>query len=235
MPADPTPDVRRRAVPLPALAIVLLALLVVGCGKGRSNPLASFESRCADLPPTRYEVAQVPLTWTEDRTQSYDELTVRGGNTPATHTTFGLTTVRFGHQTHIELRLIEDAAGKRVCGTAAVKVELSMQPVAVYVARQLEPTPCASDATFSHEMKHVSVFREVLDDARRDLAADLADALGTELRRAATRTELERTFNAQVEAYLSVFMKQWQRQMKARQDAVDSEDEYRRVATACPP
>jgi hypothetical protein len=216
-----------------ALALALPLLFVVACDIGRSNPLASFESRCAALPPTRFEIVQVPVTYTEDRSQSIPELTVRGGNTPATHTTFGLTTVRFGHQTDTELKVVEDAAGGRTCGAATVRVQLSMQPVTVYVAREIDRTPCPRDATFAHELRHVAVFREVLDEATRDLKADLADAIGTGVRRAASGSELERAFNAQLSAYLSVFMSQWNQEMRTRQDAVDSPEEHERTATAC--
>ena len=228
-------DARARSGLRPIGALVLPLFLIAACDTGHGNPLASFESRCATLPTTRFDVVYVPVNHAEDRTQSIDELTVRGGNTPATHATFGLTTARFGHETDIEIKLVEDAAGKRACGTAGVRVELSMQPMTVYVAREIERTPCARDATFAHELRHVAVFREVLLEAVRDLGTDLPEAMGTALRRAVNRQELERAFNAHLQAYLSTFMSQWQREMKARQDAVDSPEEYERTATACRP
>ena len=231
-----TPDrapARRRRTSRPAAVAVLSALLLIACDGGHGSPLAAFESRCAALPTTRFDVVDVPVTYAEDRSQSIDELTLRGGSTPATHATFGLTTVRFGHQTEIELKIVDDAAGARTCGTAAVRVELSMQPVTVYIAREIDRTPCTRDATFAHELKHVAVFRDVLNEAARDLSADLAEAMGTGLRRAASRHELERAFNAQLQAYLAVFMSQWQREMNARQDGVDSPEEHERTATAC--
>jgi hypothetical protein len=217
----------------PVWALALPLLFVAACDLGRSNPLASFESRCASLPSARFDIVQVPVTYTQDRVHSIAELTVLGGNSPATHNTFGLTTARFGHQTDIELKVVDDAAGGRTCGTANVRIELSMQPMTVYIAREIERTPCPRDATFAHELRHVAVFRAVLDEAARDLRADLAEAMGTGLRRAASARELERAFNAQLQAYLSVFMSQWQREMGTRQEAVDSPEETERTATAC--
>jgi hypothetical protein len=114
-----------------------------------------------------------------------------------------------------------------------VQVTLSMQPVVVHLARELERTPCAREATLAHELRHVESFRGVLDEAARDLPGDLADAIGTDVRRAKSGRELQRAVQAQVEAYLKVFVAQWQRDMTARQSAVDSEEEYRRVAGAC--
>ena len=232
----PSGAARRHAPVVLLAAVVALPVLLLGaCDTGRGNPLASFDARCAQLPASRFAIVTVPLAYVEDRAQSIDELTVRGGNTPATHTTFGLTTVSFGHQTDIELKVVEDAAGERACGTAGVRVALSMQPVTVYVARELGRTPCARDATFTHELKHVAVFRDVLNDAARDLETDLAAAIGTGQRRASNRGELERRFNAELTAYLSVFLAQWRQRMNARQDAVDSPEEYERTATACRP
>ena len=216
-----------------ARSLALPVLFLAVSGTGHADPPPSFESRCATLPATRFDVVYAPVTYADDRLQSIDELTVRGGNTPATHATFGLTTARFGHGTVTELSVVVDAAGGRTCGTAADRVELSMQPMTVFVAREIDRTPCARDATFAHELKHVAVFSQVLNDATRDLKADLPDAIGTGLRRTGSRQELERGFNAQLEAYLSVFMSQWQRTLNARQDAVDSPDEYERTAAAC--
>jgi hypothetical protein len=168
---------------------VVVALLVVGCGQGRSNAFASFEAKCAELPATRFRIATMPLTYTRDHSRTIDELTVLGGNTPDRYTTFGLTTVRFGHETDIDLRVLEDAAGNRACGTASVSVSLSMQPVVVYVGNELARNPCAQEATLAHELKHVESFRAVLGEAARDLRGDFADAIGTGVRRASNRHE----------------------------------------------
>ena len=218
--------------PLAALLIGTLVALA-GCGQGRSNPFASFDGKCAELPATRFNITTVPLTYVENTSQTIDQLTVLGGNTPDKYTTFGLTTVRFGHETDIEVRVFEDSENARACGTATVDVKLSMQPVVVYVGKELVRTPCAHDATLAHELKHIASFRQVLGEAAKDLQGDLADAIGTGVRRAGTRQEIERSLSAQIKAYLSTFVTQWQREMTARQDAVDTENERALVASAC--
>ena len=216
-----------------AATAVVAALLVVGCGQGRSNSFASFDAKCAELPATRFRIATMPLTYTRDHSRTIDELTVLGGNTPDRYTTFGLTTVRFGHETDIDLRVLEDTAGSRACGTASVSVSLSMQPVVVHVGNELARRPCAHDATLAHELKHVESFRAVLGEAARDLRGDFAAAIGTGGRRASHRHELEGSLHAQIKAYLSTFIAQWQREMTARQDAIDTESERTRVAGSC--
>jgi hypothetical protein len=215
------------------LGLGLAALLLVACDAGGSNPFASFAARCAQLPPSRLEVSAVPITYVQDESQSIDQLTVRSGHTPGRHLTFGLTTVNFGHQTQFEIRSVEDAAGARACGTLDIAVRLSMQPVTIYLARELDGSPCARTATLEHEMKHVAVFREVLDEAARDLAADLAGTIGSGLQRAASQAELQRQLNARVNDYLSEFMHRRKQAMDERQDGVDSPEEYARVKDAC--
>ena len=227
---SPAPSVPARTV----AAIGLFAALLVACDAGFTSPFASFDARCAKLAPTRFNVVVVPLTYAVDTSKTIDELTVMGGNTPATHATFGLTTVRFGHETDTAVKVVEDSAGTRACASAEVNVALSMQPVLVHVARELVRTPCAHDATLSHELKHVASFRAVLDEAKRDLDADLADAIGIDRRFGKDGPSLKTAINAQVQAYLSVFVKQWHKEMMSRQGNVDTEEEYRRVATSCP-
>lgn len=222
------------SAPLRALVSFLLAALSVVAFDARgADPPAWFESRCAALAPTRFDVTEEPVSFREDGSQSIDQLTVRSGRTPATHLTFGLTVGNFGHRAEITIQSLEDRANARACGTLAVKVRLSMQPMTVYVAEEVSISRCASTATYEHEMKHVAVFREVLDEATRSLAAEIGDSIGTGVHRAGSQAELERRLNSEISAYLLQFTGRWQRVLSERQDAVDSPQEYARVSDAC--
>jgi hypothetical protein len=216
-----------------AWTVPLAALALVACDAGGSNPFASFETRCAGLPASRFDVSAVALSYRVVETQSVAQLTVLGGNSPDTAWTFGLTTVSFGHQTEIGIHSIEDAAGHRACATVDVRVTLSMQPVVVYLANELDSSACAREATLEHEQKHVAVFRDVLAETKRDLAARLAGAIGSGLQRAASVAELERQVDGRINAYLSEFIHQRKDDLDARQEAVDSPEEHARVRRAC--
>jgi hypothetical protein len=218
------------------LAAVLLAapaLLLAACGPDGGNPFAPFEARCAKLPPPRFEVVAAPLAFERDDTQPIGTLTATSGSTPATHRAIGLTTAVFRQRTQIELQLVDDRRGARACGTPRVRVELSMQPMTVFIAREVAEVPCQGEITLSHEMKHVAVFREVLDDAAQDLERELPESIGTTIRRAASPEELQRGLNVAVRDYLAQFMREGQRVLDERQAAVDSPEEYARVASAC--
>jgi len=211
----------------------LLALcgLATACGDG--NPLASFETRCAKLPPTHFEVVAVPVTVERDDSQSIAALTAKSGSPLATQRTLGLTSAVFGQSTDIQLNVLDDRRGSRACSTPRVRVELSMQPVTVFVASELPAQSCQHEVTLSHEMKHVEVFREALELAARELERDFPAAIGVELRQARNPSELQQRFVMLVRNYLAEFMRDRQRMLDEAQAAVDSPEEYARVSTAC--
>ena len=93
-------------------ALIAVAAVATACGD-TTNPFASFETRCAKLPPTHFEVVAVPLTLERDDSQSMAALTLKGGSALAMHRTFGLTTAVFGQSTDIRLNVGGRRAGER--------------------------------------------------------------------------------------------------------------------------
>ena len=211
----------------------LLALSTLSTGCGDDSPFASFETRCGKLPPTHFKVVAVPLTFERDDSRTIEALTAKSGSALATHRTTGLTTAVFGYSTDIELGVVDDQRGSRACGMPRLRVELSMQPVAVFVASELAAQPCQHDVTLSHEMKHVEVFRQALDRGVRDLERDLPQAIGAELRGAKNAGELQQRLLVSVRDYMRQFMGERQRLLREEQAEVDSPEEYARVSNAC--
>jgi hypothetical protein len=216
-----------------SMVFATIAGVMAGCSPDARNPFASFETRCGALPPARIEIVAVPLEVAEDDTQDVAALTTRSKADPARHRTYGLTTVSFGHSTQSELSMLEDRGNGRACGTPKVHVELTMQPAVVLLARELAGQGCERDATREHEMRHVAVYRAVLGEAEQRLHAELPQAIGTGLRIAPSIAELKRRFDADLRAYLARFMSEEQADMTARQAAIDTPEEYARVARAC--
>ncbi|HSS69783.1 MAG TPA: hypothetical protein VLQ46_03915 [Casimicrobiaceae bacterium] len=175
----------------------------------------------------------MPLTFERDDSQSIEALTAKRGSALATHRTKGLTTAVFGYSSDIDLNAVDDRRGWRACGMPRLRVELSMQPVTVFVASELATQSCQHDLTLSHEMKHVEVFRQALDRAARDLERDLPKAIGAELRHANTPGELQQRVVVSVRDYLAQFMDARQRLLDEEQAEVDSPEEYARMSTAC--
>jgi len=212
----------------------LIAFCVVATASGdTANPFASFEMRCAELPTTHFEVVTVPLTFERDDSQSIAALSAKRGSAFGTHQTFGLTTATFGQSTDIQLNGGDERGDSRACSTPRVRIELSMQPVRVYVASELAPDTCQHDVTLSHEMKHVEVLREALGLAARDLAHDFPGAIGAQLGSATSPSELQQRFVVAVRDYLAQFMRDREKMLDETQAAVDSSEEYALVSTAC--
>lgn len=211
----------------------LLALSTLSTACGDDSPFASFETRCGKLPPTHLKVVAVPLTFERDDSQSIETLTAKRGSALATHRANGLTAAAFGYSADIELNAVDDRRGSGTCGMPRLRVELSMQPVTVFVASELATGSCQHDVTLSHEMKHVEVLRQTLDRAARDLERDLPEAIGAELRHAKNREELEQRLVVSVRDYLAQFMGERQRLLNEAQADVDSPEEYARVSNAC--
>ena len=206
----------------------LLALSTLSTACGDDSPFASFETRCGKLPPTHLKVVAVPLTFERD-----DSLTAKRGSALATHRANGLTAAAFGYSADIELNAVDDRRGSRTCGMPRLRVELSMQPVTVFVASELATGSCQHDVTLLHEMKHVEVLRQTLDRAARDLERDLPEEIGAELRHAKNPEELQQHFVVSVRDYLAQFMGERQRLLDEAQADVDSPEEYARVSNAC--
>lgn len=213
-------------------ALVALAAAATACGDGTS-PFASFQTRCAKLPPTHFQVVTVPLTFERDESQGIAALTIKSGRAFATDRTFGLTTAVFGQSTDIQLSVADERGDSRACGTPRVRIELSMQPVTVYIASEIAAQPCQHDITLSHELKHVEVFREALELAARDLARDFPVAIGAQLRPARNPDELQQRFVVPLRDYLAQFMRDRERMLDESQAAVDSPEEVARVSAAC--
>lgn len=215
-------------------AIVALTSFVAACSAEVRNPFASFDARCAKLPAPVYDIAVVPMRVEEVRAQDVAWLTARSKTDATRHRTFGLTMVNFGHETHSELRILEERSG-RACGTPTVHVQLSMQPAVVYLARELDAQACDQSAARAHEQRHVAVYRAALAEAARRLRAELPDALGDAVRAAASAGELRRRFEADLRDYLDRFMAEQQSDMAEQQAQIDTPEEYERVAHACSP
>lgn len=214
-------------------ALAFGTMLLSGCTADVPNPFASFESRCAKLPPGRYEVVAVPFEVREVDTADIRELTERSGASFAQHRTYGLTTVSFGHETQTELRILEERASGRTCAIPHVTVRVSMQPVVVYVARELRSDTCRYAATRAHEMQHVAIYREELADTTRELRAKLAAAVGMQVLHGRAAEELNRRYEARLRDYLSTFMRARHDALNARQAQLDTPEEYARVGSAC--
>ncbi len=220
---------------LPPLAVVALcagcdAVTTVGVRAG----VVSFETQCEQkLPKTTVDVVTTPIVYATNRDRSYTELTPMSGETGSTVLALGLTTAEISHQASLETAGIEDTKSGRICLRPAIRVELAMTPMTVYVSREVTDDPCRAATILEHEMKHVAVYRQRLGEIGDEVRTALVKTYDNRIFYFSTRAEGQRQMEQALTGRLSELLNDDARQIKERQRAVDSPEEYARVAAAC--
>jgi hypothetical protein len=114
-----------------------------------------------------------------------------------------------------------------------MRVELSATPMTVYIGREIAADACRDAAALEHELKHVAVYRDALPRIAADVRAALHAAYGSRVLYYRNRAEAQRETQAAVGAQLGPMLDRIAREIKARQRAIDSPEEYARVSAAC--
>jgi hypothetical protein len=223
-----------------AIAVILsaAALATAGCDRvaptlAKLNPLRSFDSRCAALAPSSYEVRVADAPIVEDRTRSFESLARMSTSTSPNHRTVGLTQARFTHRSSLAVNGVEDRSSGRVCARPSVSVELSLAPMTVYIAQAYRDDPCREPLIVAHEQRHVDVYRTYVGEAAARLRSELPRRLGTDLIRAASMTAAQAQVDAALAATMAAFMEDSERILEARNAAIDTPEEYLRISLAC--
>jgi len=229
--------------PISRIAIVLALVLSaasftgwerVGTALATIRPGGSFDARCEALPGNDVEVSIAPISVREDRTIPFATLSGMWGEAAEqTHRTIGLTRARFGHRSTVEVKGIEDRNGMRACVRPRVAVELYLQPLTVYVAREYAGDPCRSAVIRAHEERHVDVYRDFVTEVAPRLSGELAAVVGDSPLHGASILEAQRNIDRRIGEALLRFMREAEASLAERQAQVDTPEEYVRVQNAC--
>jgi hypothetical protein len=230
----PSPFRMSRARASHLLFLALAAMAGAASADTWFNPFASFESRCEALPPPRFEVEALPVLHVEDDSVSLHDLTRIHAPGADRHRTIGLTTGQLAYESTLESKGIEDARGGRACMRPSVKIVLRVTPMTVYVAREFATDSCRRPAIMAHEMKHVAVYREYLAEVVADIGRELPGALGTDVVYAKSAAAAQAVLRARLQAFMPPFMQKRYAELAARQAAIDTPEEYARLAHTCP-
>ena len=215
-----------------------LALLLGGCDRVTStvakyNPFRSFDARCEQLPASRVEVRQQAIRLVTNDRLPYSELTRLGKENPATHRTLGLTKTEFRQEVALEVEGIADSGSGRSCSRPRILIDLTMAPMTVYVASELANDACGHAAVLAHEMKHVAAFREHMTDTAKTLEAELPQLFAQRIIKARDAEAGQAQVREALRAFLEEFIALNTAELKERNAAVDSAEEYARVTRAC--
>jgi len=222
---------------IPVLA-VLLALLP-GCDRvgaiADSASRQAFERRCDALPQGGVAVVRTPNGVAVDRSFPQRDLERLAESASPQHRTLGLTRASFGYRSTIELDGLEDARGGRACAHPRVRVEVELGSMTVYVAREYRGDACREPLILEHEQRHVAVFEQYADEAARKLADELGARVGRRVRYGSTMAGMQDALKADLSQWLDAFMARSRDELAVRNAAVDTADEYEKLARACGP
>ena len=116
-----------------------------------------------------------------------------------------------------------------------VDVEIALAPK-IYLAQELNYSPCR-EAVINHEHKHVNVDRMMMNKYAHQLGEAVKEAV-TEIGTfgpfdSADTGEYEQKFFKHVEAYIAPVIQELNLELRARQQHVDSLEEYEYVSQFC--
>lgn len=203
---------------------LLAALLLAGC-----DAFESFESVCEKrLAPTSVAVVTTPVSYTYDFSKSTSSLTARGAHRAGT-VVLGLVEAEIRSQASLGLNGFKKFFGSRYCMRPELTVKLAFEPMTLFIASEQPEGSCEFRVTMEHELKHIAVYQEYLEEFGRRVREDLGRELGDRIVYVNSQAEAEARVHAIVDQTLTPYMQAVQDELRARQARVDSDAEYERL------
>lgn len=218
--------------PLRIASIAPLLLALLARQAGATPPADSFEQRCArDMLPVIAVHAQPP-GFKVHNTLSARVLNTRGAFASAGQALLGMTASSTHADIDIDGPSLFDPASGLECIAPHITVELSYQPLDVYVAREFHPASCSYREVYAHEMQHVRIYLDHLPRIERRLRDELVSRYGGRPLYAPHNVGIA-TLNAEIDTWLRPFIQAELAQVEKRQQALDSGDETERLSHLC--
>jgi hypothetical protein len=211
-----------RPTALPGL-LCLPALLCLSAAPARADCVPE------KAPTTAVTVNQPPVT--EDNVLGMKELNRRKGVSSKSEHVFGLTESRFEVRWAFQAEALPLKGGSYCARFTDISVTLDLE-IAVHMAKEMNRDTCFYGAALKHEHGHVAIEQDAVAKMRAAAEAvlhRLALATATEPTDRAAQKALETTLNAALNGALEPISKDREK----RQDAMDTETEYRAVVASC--
>jgi len=201
------------------------AVLLAGCDAARP-----FESVCERrLGPTTVRVVTTPVSYTTDFSRSIDDLTARGAHSAGT-IVLGLVETQVRSEAKVGLNGVKQHFRDRYCMRPSVEMRLAFEPMRLFVASEHPEGTCGFRVTMEHELKHIAVYQEYLEDFAGQVQVDLARELGDGILYFASPAAADAHVEAVISQTLKPYLEGVRDQVKARQTRIDSPEEYARLS-----
>jgi hypothetical protein len=214
------------------LAMLLLLLFLLPRPVMSAPPARLFEQRCESEMRPSFEVLVRLDGFAVHNTVSSRVLNTRGSYTLSGQAMMGMTASSTRADIAIDGAALADPASGRECVAPRVTVELSYQPLDVYVARELHPASCSYREVYAHEMQHVRIYRDNLPVIERRVREELVRRYGGQPLYA-PRDKGVQVLHDQILDWLPALLKAELAKVELRQLALDSRDENERLSHLC--
>lgn len=214
---------------------LLAGLLLVGLLPSHAiaaAPADSFEQRCEREMQPHIEVHTHRAGFIVHNTISSRVLISRGHMVHSGQIVMGLTSSSTRAEINIDGPGLADVESGRECVAPRIEVDLSYQPLDVYVAREFHPASCAYREVFAHELQHVKVYADHLPIIEQVVRDELVRRYGGRPLYAARGKALA-TLELQMDTWLRPLIKSELAKVEAKQLALDSRDETERLSHMC--
>lgn len=215
------------------LAFLLLVLLLLLPHPAHGAPaLALFEQRCeSEMLPTILVRAEIP-GFKVHNTVSSRVLYTRGTYATSEQAIMGVTSSSTRAEIGIEGPALVDPSGARECIAPRITVDLTYQPLDIYVAREFHPASCSYRAVYAHEMQHVKIYTDNLPKVEQRVREELvARYAGRPLY--APRDKGVALLQAHIDSWLRPLIKAELAKVELEQVALDNRAESERLSRAC--
>jgi hypothetical protein len=213
------------------MVLVFCATLLLPCAARASLP-DTFEQRCEREMKPVLEVRAAETGFDLTNSVPSKVLNTRLTYSSASQFTLGMTTGTSRVEIALDAPALRDPAGVRECSSPRVYVDLSYSPVQVFVAREFHQRSCAYRTVYSHEMKHVQLYRDNLPLLEQRVREALLQRYGDRPRYGAPGAglaEMERD----VDEWLRPFIKDQLAQVERQQALLDTPEESFRLSHSC--
>jgi hypothetical protein len=215
--------------PRAAIAIGLLAI----CGMAAAAERTPFQVRCEDtIAKTVSVLSSKQNGYTINNQLPYRALTARAGNMDNRMATLGLTVTQGQYSASLGGPILQDPVSGYECIAPQVDVKLNYSPVLIYVGNEFAPGTCAYKTILEHEQRHLQAYMENLARVEKVVREALNRRFEGKPLYAPSGTAMS-ALEHEIHGTWFPFIRDEFEKGKAKQDAIDTPEEYARLGKTC--
>lgn len=212
----------------------MLALLLALCWSSAALAARTpFQARCEDtIAKASTTLVARQAGYVVDNTRSLRQLTGMKGPGTRRGTVLGLTRT----ESHVTIdatgSILHDRDSSYECISPHVVVKLWYSPITVYIAREFGPGTCPYREVLTHEMRHVRLYTEHMQQVARSVREAMAERFaGKPLY--APRGQSNAMLGREIDARWIPYIKAELARIEPVHDSLDSHEEYARLSKVC--